>query len=243
MARRSSILVVSALWLVTAWLLLAAAPVLCASGHGSLDAAVENGRLSRDDARAIAALIEQARAQGLPEGPLAAKVEEGLAKRVPGQAIVRAVDAMRDDYAFARDALARGGAFAPTPDDVVLAGDSLRLGLSREELAELAQQAFGASPTMLATAARARAFLNGIGFPSDLSTHILSQGLESGTLTPAWIHLFKAVQRARDTGASDAAVAKAAVRTLAEGGGPGEMLHDLGLTSRDMRQLPGRPEN
>lgn len=243
MARRSSILAAAALWLAAAWLLLAAAPALCASGHGSLDAAVENGRLSRDDARAIAALIEQARAQGLPEGPLAAKVEEGLAKRVPGQAIVRAVDAMRGDYAFSRDALARGGAFAPTPGDVVLAGDSLRLGLSREDLTRLARQAFGASPAMLATAARTQAFLNGIGFPADLSARVLSQGLEAGALTPAWTHLFKAVQRAREAGASDDAVAAAAARTLAEGGGPGEMLHDLGLTSRDMRQLPGRPEN
>lgn len=212
--------------------------VLASSMGGALGKAVAEGRLTAAEASALDAKVEEARNQGLPAGPFTAKIDEGLAKRVPGRAILNALEVMLDDYLFARITLARDGA-APAPEDVVMAGDSLRLGLSRQELAELADLQPRASSSMLATAARARAYLNGIAFPPALSADVLRQGLAAGTLTPGWTQLFRVVQRTRDAGRPDAEVAEAASRTLVEGGGPGDLLQELGFTGRDTRQAPG----
>ncbi len=220
---------------------------LCALAPGpaqasSLGKALAEGRLSAEEASAIEAKVEEARNQGLPVGPFATKVDEGLAKRVPGRAILNALEVMRDDYQFARTTLTRDG-IDPAPEDVVMAGDSLRRGLSRRELAEIVSLQPRAAAAMLATAARTRAYLNGISFPSALSVDILRHGLAAGTLTPGWTQLFRVVQRARDAGKPDAAVAEAASRTLDEGGGPGDLLQELGFTGRDTRQAPGGSAN
>lgn len=217
-------------------------PAQASSLGGVLDKAMAEGRLTAAEAFAIESTVEDARSQGLPVGPFATKVDEGLAKRVSGRGILSALEVMRDDYLFARTTLARDGV-DPAPVDVVMAGDSLRLGLTRRELIELASLQPRAAAAMLATAARTRAYLNGISFPSALSAEILRHGLAAGTLEPSWTQLFRVVQRARDAGRSDAAVAEAAIRTLSEGGGPGDLLQELGFTGRDTRQAPGGSGN
>jgi hypothetical protein len=222
----------------------ALAPVaaLASSMGGVLGKALAEGRLTAEEAAAIDAKIEDARAEGLPAGHFAAKVDEGLAKRVPGRTILNALEAMLGDYVFARETLSRGGS-VPAPEDIAMAGDSLRLGLSRKELVEMANLTPHAPSAMLATAARTRAYLNGISFPSALSADVLRQGLAAGTLTPGWTQLFRVVQRARDAGRPDAAVAEAAIRTLVEGGGPDHLLQELGFTGRDIRRAPGGTGN
>lgn len=237
MAHLSRIFFHSVLCLAVAWVW---SPGQTQAGiiGGALEKARIEGRLTAEEAAAIEARVEQARTQGLPAGSLAAKVDEGLAKHIPGQAIIGAVDAMRDDYAFARNALVRGDS-APALADIAMAGDSLRLGLSRPELLEVVGFAPSAPATMLATAAQTRAYLNSIGFAPGLSSDLMRQGLASGALTPGWIQLFRVVQRARERGLADAAVAEASTRTLVEGGELGDLLHELGFTGRDMRQAPG----
>jgi len=93
-------------------------------------------------------------------------------------------------------------------------------------------------PPMLATAARTRAALSAIDFPAVLSGDILRRGLSLGSLTPGWEQLFRVAQRTRDAGMPDDAVAVAAARILADGGGPAEVLQELGLTGRDTRRGP-----
>lgn len=215
---------------------------LASSMGGALDRARAEGRLTAEEASAIESTVEDVRNQGLPAGPFTAKVDEGLAKRVPGRGILNALEVMRDDYLFARTTLARDG-IDPAPEDVVMVGDSLRLGLSRRELTEIVALQPRAAAAMLATASRTRAYLNGISFPPALSVDILRQGLAAGSLTPGWTQLFRVVQRARDAGKPDAAVAEAAIRTLGEGGGPGDLLQELGFTGRDTRRAPGGSGN
>lgn len=213
---------------------------LASSMNGVLEKARSEGRLTRAESDAIEARLEQARNSGLPTAPMTAKVEEGLAKRMSGRVILHALDAMSGDYAFARDVLSNDGS-EPSGEDIVKAGDSLRLGLSRRELKELANEKSPAP--MMATAARTWAYLNAIGFPAGMSSGILRQGLASGNLTSAWTQLFRVVQRARGAGVTDAALAEAASRILRDGGGPSELLLDLGFTARDTRQAPGIPAN
>lgn len=233
MARFSNILLVPILLAV--WLL---APVTAHaySLEGSLRQAQEDGRLTPEEAEGIQIRIDQAREQGLPSAPFAAKVEEGLAKRVRAQVIIHALDVIQGDYAFARDTLRRNGA-EPSPDDIVQTGDSLRLGLTRRELTEMAE--LNPPASMLATAARTRAALNAIGFAAELSGDILRRGISLGSLTPGWEQLFRVVQRTRANGMSDAALAAAATRILADGGNPADVLQELGLTDRDTRHGPG----
>lgn len=238
MARLSSILIL-ALLVAAAWLH-GPAESMASPLDASLRQAQSDGRLNVQDAQAIDAAIDQARTQGLPPAPFTAKAEEGLAKRVDGRAIVQALETMRNDYVFARDALSRGGR-EPSPDDVVMAGDSLRLGLTRQELDRMAAFEPPASPAELATAARTRAALNAVAFPARLSDDILRRGLASGALSAQWAQLFRVVQRTREAGIPDAVVAEAATRILADGGGPAELLQELGLTGRDTRKAPGKP--
>jgi len=240
MARYFSILLASAVFLAASLPWNSATGLARAASVASLEKALDEGRLTREESAAIEATIEQARAQGLPTAPFAAKIDEGLAKRIPGRAILHALEAMRDDYAFSRDTLAQAGG-TPSPEDIALAGDSLRLGLSRQELSALAAQKPPAA--MLATAARTLAYLKAVDFPSALANGILRQGLASGSLTPGWTQLFRVVQRAREAGVTDQALAEAATRTLLDGGGPGELLQDLGFTGRDTRQAPGDSGN
>jgi hypothetical protein len=238
MARRFSILLIAFL-AATAWL---PRPVdaLASALDAPLRQAQDDGRLTARDAQAIQAAMNQAKAEGLPPAPFSAKTEEGLAKRVAGRAIVQALETMRSDYVFTRDALSRGGR-EPSPDDVVMAGDSLRLGLTRQELDQMAAFEPPASPTELATAAKTRAALNAVAFPARLSDDILRRGLATGALSAQWAQLFRVVQRTREAGIPDAVVAEAATRILADGGGPAELLQELGLTGRDTRKAPGKP--
>lgn len=233
MTRFSRTLLVS--FLLAIWLL---APFTAEAYRieSSLRQAQEDGRLTPEEAQGIQARIDQTREQGLPSAPFAAKVEEGLAKHVRAQAIIQALDVIRGDYVFARDTLRRNGV-EPTPDDIVLTGDSLRLGLTRLELTAMAD--LNPPPPMLATAARTRAALNAIDFPAPLSDKIMRQGLSLGSLKPGWERLFRVVQRTREVGIPDVTVADAAARVLADGGSPAELLQELGLTGRDTRHEPG----
>jgi hypothetical protein len=215
------------------------APALASQLAGALQRAQAEKRLTPEEASGIETGINEAAELGLPRGPFVAKVEEGLAKRVPGPAIIQALETMRGDYAFARDVLARGGT-KPSPDDIAQTGESLRLGLTRQELTGMAGLEPPAPPAILAIAARTRAGLNAVGFPSSLSDGILGTGLSAGLLTPGWEQLFRIVQRTRASGVPDSDVAAASVRVMAGGGGPGEVLQELGLTGRDTRQAPGR---
>jgi hypothetical protein len=229
--------VVLAAFLVAATLLnLAPRAVLAASVEGVLQKARAEGRLSGEESAAIEDALENAKRQELPMSPFAAKIEEGLAKRMPGTAILQAVGAMQKDYAFAREALARSGE-APTPEGIVMTGDSLRLGLSRQELSILAD--LKPSAAMLAAASRTWACLNAIDFSPRLSEGIMRSGIAAGSLSPDWIQLYRVAQRARKAGLSDIAVAEAASRILTEGEGIPALLQELGFTTRDTRQAPG----
>ena len=234
MSRFSSALIAA---LLVAFTVLSTAPerAMAASVSGVLQKALAEGRLSQQECEDIEGMVQKARSEGLPVAPFTAKVEEGLAKRVPGAAIVRALTSMSSDYAFARDALERTGS-VPTPADIAATGDSLRLGLSRTELSALADMQPVAP--VLATAARTRACLNAVDFPPRLSDDILRRGMTAGTLSPAWTQLFRVVQRARKAGLHDTAVAEAASRILAEGSGIAALLQELGFTTRDTRQAP-----
>ncbi|EPR41238.1 hypothetical protein dsx2_0325 [Desulfovibrio sp. X2] len=209
-----------------------------ASAVARVRGAVEAGALGREDGAAVLAELARASGEGLPVAPFAAKVEEGLAKGVSGPAIVRALDAKLADYAFARQALAANGR-SPDAEAVAAAGESLRQGLSRDELSALAAVPGNADAAMVARAAHIKALLDEIGFSREASAGLLGEGLARASLAPSWLYLSKVVLKAREKGVSDARLAQAARDALSGTGSFNEFMQDIGFTTRNLRGAPG----
>ncbi len=200
-----------------------------------LEAAAAQGRIATDEADGLLRLLAGLKADGLPVDPFTAKMEEGLAKGVPGPAIVRALERMRGDYVFVRETLTFEGE-APPPQAVDEAGESLRLGLSREDLASLAAGHGPSKADMVARAASIQALLSGIGFPRAEAAGLVRIGLAHATLSPSWVYLSKTVLQARERGVQDGRILESARAALSESGSYNDFLVGIGFTTRDMRE-------
>ncbi|MDH3497562.1 MAG: hypothetical protein OER21_12440 [Gemmatimonadota bacterium] len=89
----------------------------------------------------VGVLVDQARAQGLPPGPLADKALEGWAKHVPPERVVLALEQVRTRLADGRQA-ARGAGLADPPGPVIAAaGEALGRGMTPGAIQELIRTA------------------------------------------------------------------------------------------------------
>lgn len=237
MARASSIAGLALAAVLFAVPAAAGAPQAAAS---RVEAAAEQGRLALGEAEDLLRLLAGLQGAGLPDAPFAAKIEEGLAKGVPGPTIVRALERMRGDFVFAREVLTLHGV---VPPEAALeeAGESLRLGLTREELEALASARGPSGAEMVARAARVQALLAGIGFPRQAAAELARTGLAHATLSPSWIYLSKTVLQARERGVPDDRVAEAARSVLAESGSYNDFLTSIGFTTRQTREKTAAP--
>jgi hypothetical protein len=86
--------------------------------------------LDSSTATRIAAVLADARSQGLPTDPIVAKVRLGALRRAPDSLIVAAAQAVAQRLALARDALAP----RPAPGDVAAGADALSAGVTPEAL-------------------------------------------------------------------------------------------------------------
>lgn len=93
------------------------------------------GRLNEASRYQIELLLDSARVAGLPTAPLESKALEGISKRVEGRRIVAAV---RMVFRSLRDARSVLGSSA-NADELNAAASALRVGMTRAELAHLAQ--------------------------------------------------------------------------------------------------------
>jgi len=91
------------------------------------------GRLDAATREAVLALVDSARAAGLPAEPLVDKALEGASKRAPGPRIVLAVRTLSAELGVARQVL---GAGAPAAEVVAAAG-ALHIGVRPEEIGRL----------------------------------------------------------------------------------------------------------
>ena len=94
------------------------------------------GRLDPASLAAINAMVDSAKAQGIPVGPLHDKVNEGVAAGADGPHIVTAVRILSMDLASAYKAL---GARA-TADEIKAAAYAMHAGVPAVELGKLKQQ-------------------------------------------------------------------------------------------------------
>ena len=102
---------------------------------GAQDPRIGN-RLDAPSRTAITALVDSARAQGLPVAPLMEKVDEGMAKGADGPRIVAAVRSLALEMASAHRAL---GTVA-TVDEIKAAASAMHAGVPAVELGKLKKQ-------------------------------------------------------------------------------------------------------
>ena len=92
-------------------------------------------RLEPNVRYAIATLLDSARQAGLPTTPIESKVLEGLSKRVHSRRILAAAKNVFESLKIARTALGPGA----SSDELSAAGAALRVGVTTEELGNLAR--------------------------------------------------------------------------------------------------------
>jgi hypothetical protein len=120
-------------------------------------------RLLEPDRAQVQALLDSARAAGLPVEPLVDRALEGASKRATGDRIVAAVRRYWDELALARDAL---GTRASTAE-LTAGASALRAGAGPDDLRQL-RELRAAQPVTVAAAVLAD--LVAVGVPADSAT-------------------------------------------------------------------------
>lgn len=119
--------------LLAACLLPLAATTLAAQGSSPL-----RQRLDPQTFAAVRAIMDSARADSVPTGPLADKALEGAAKHVPAARILTAVRQLRSELANARGLLRAGAPGAPLgTEEIVAAADARRRGVPAADVTQL----------------------------------------------------------------------------------------------------------
>lgn len=93
-------------------------------------ASAQAARLDSALAAALAPTLDAARTDGLPDGPLFAKAQEGVLKRAPRERIVGAVAALADRMRAARSELAPNA----TDHEIIAGAEALAVGVSGQVL-------------------------------------------------------------------------------------------------------------
>jgi hypothetical protein len=103
------------------------------AGDAASDQARLNARLAPDVARQVGALVDEARAAGLPTDPLIARAFEGASRGADAAGIVAGVRRQAGAQAASRTALGAGS----QPDEIVAGASALLAGVPQDSLARL----------------------------------------------------------------------------------------------------------
>jgi hypothetical protein len=175
----------------------------------TVTAAAQDPRLDRlsPEARApVAALLDSARAAGLPIEPLMQRALEGTAKRAAGELVVAAVRRLAADLGRARTALGRG-----SPAELAAGAAALRAGAPAEVLTALRRS----RPSPLTVPLAVLTDLVASGVPVDSATAAVL-ALAARTRDGDLVEFRRAVERDIALGASPgAAVSAAALDAMA----------------------------
>ncbi|HZM25899.1 MAG TPA: hypothetical protein VFB89_00925 [Gemmatimonadales bacterium] len=178
------------------YLLFFAILVAAAPGLAAQDPRLE-ARLDPTTRAVVAALVDSARAEGLPTEPIVDKALEGTTKRASSDRIVAALRTLSTDLRLARGALGR-----TAPDGDVIAGASaIRAGASPETLERI-------------NGVRGKA---GISVPLAVFADLVARGVPADTASTVILHL-------AEGGASDADYAgleRSVTRDIGAGAPPG----------------------
>ncbi len=190
-------------------------------------------------ARTLTVLAE-ARQKGYELQPFRDRIDEGIAKRIDGARIARALEERLERLIQVSERLPDGRDMDASTYQTAVASlaDGLEMGLTLAELDALLQQSDDAPLAMTAVAAEMRALLKQLAFAPDLADQIIAEGLAQQSLNPAWRHFPQIVVIARQKGVPDEETGGEALKRLQAGGGPADLLTRLGFTGRNLRTGP-----
>jgi hypothetical protein len=120
--------------------MLAAPGLLAAQGGGVEDRLTARG-VPASLAHRVASIAADAKARGVPDGPLADKAIEGWAKQVPADRIVAAVTRFAEQMVTARSAVRGAGVDAPSGAVIAAAAEAMRSGMRAEQVRSVVQAA------------------------------------------------------------------------------------------------------
>jgi hypothetical protein len=192
-------------------------------------------------------ILRSAQVDGLPIGPLVAKLEEGLAKRAAPAAIAAAMERQIEDYRYVRSLIGTvvsdDSKESISDVDLTILAGSLSGGLSRHDLALFLREAPAAPISMLAIAAENLALMKQIGFEEKHTRQILLTGLRLKCFTPSWRYLSRVIVLARKRGISDLEITEATIGAMKDKSDLRDLMATLEFTGRDLRRGPatGRP--
>lgn len=146
------------------------------------------GRLNEGSRYQIELILDSARVAGLPTAPLESKALEGISKRVDGRRIVVAVRMVFRSLRDARSVLGLGA----TPDELNAAASALRVGVTRAELAHLAQTKREKTVTIPLVVL---SDLITRGVPRDTASQTILQLWQRGAADDDFLGLWRGVER------------------------------------------------
>lgn len=194
-------------------------------------------------------MISRAGQEGLPTGPLASKVVEGLAKRAPAPAINRAVGRKMDQYRFVRQGLehtyARFGQNGrPTDLDMEMLADTLAMGVTEDELTAFLDQASATDPDNLVRSAMFMAAMKQSGITAADSMEIALKGMRNGRIKGHGWEMARLVKTAGRKGARGRELADRAGQMVDGRCSMGDFQRGFGIRQSDLAsgpQMTGQP--
>jgi len=185
-------------------------------------------------------VLAKAHQKGFELQPFRDRIDEGIAKRIEGARIARALEERLNRQILVSERLPDGRDMAASIYQAAVASlaDGLEMGLTPSEIDTLLQQTGDAPLAMTAVAAEMWALLKQLAFAPDLTHQIIAEGLAQQSLNPAWRHFPQIVVIARQKGVPDEETGGEALKRLQAGGVPADLLTRLGFTGRNLRTGP-----
>gem|GEM_PF-4359966 len=183
-------------------------------------------------------VMTQAKQEQLPIEPFVSKIEEGLAKNVPGPRIEQVLERKLDDYRFAKSVarnLRERNQVAPYSDEyMVRLTETLNCGLSRKNLETLAHEAPNLSLPEVTRAAEVMAALDQLQFDPAMAGQIAMTGLKQNYFSSEKNDFVRSIAAAKAKGVPEGKIATAAVSTMERNESQNQFRARLGITDEDL---------
>jgi hypothetical protein len=189
--------------------------VLTAPGLAAQRGAPERlvGRVPPAVVTAVMALVDTARARGLPSTPLVDKALEGSVKGVPAERIVPAVRTVLEQLDAAAVGLRGAGKAAPSDEAIEAGAFAIAAGLTVADVAAIAGATDKAHPATVAL--QVAGALAALGVPRPETVGLVRAEVQSGRPLGDLVSLPGQVQAAMARGAPPAAAAAGLERAAA----------------------------
>jgi hypothetical protein len=171
------------------------------------------GRVPAEVATAVSALVDSARARGLPTRPLVDKALEGASKGAPPDRIVFAVHDVLGRLTRTAAAIHAATAGAATDQEVEAGSFALSAGLSESDIGELVRSVAHHEPATVAL--QVAGALAALGVPRAQTVSLVRAEIESGLPVSDLTNLTGQVQAAMAGGVPPAAAAAGLERAAA----------------------------